>query len=76
MIDIEKLLKIVSATELIDDMAQFDPAKTFKENNIDSLDVMTLLLAIEEGIKVKFSEDEVAKITTLNSVLSVISQRT
>lgn len=76
MIDIEKLLKIISATELIDDMAQFDPAKTFKENNIDSLDVMTLLLAIEEGIKVKFSEDEVAKITTLNSVLSVISQRT
>lgn len=75
MIAMERLIEIVAATELVEDMSRFDPAMTFKENDIDSLDVMTLLLAIEEEAGRKFSEDEVGKIHSLNDVFSIIQER-
>lgn len=40
------------------DSAAYDPEKSFRDNGIDSLDVMSLFLAIEEKHGVKFSEAE------------------
>lgn len=36
----------------------YDASKSFRDNGIDSLDVMSLFLAIEEKYGVKFSEEE------------------
>jgi len=40
------------------DVEGFDPSKSFTDNGIDSLDVMSLFLAIEEKHGVTFSEEE------------------
>ena len=41
---------------------EYDAAKPFRDNGIDSLDVMSLLLAIEEAHGLKLSEEEVGSL--------------
>ncbi|HTA64694.1 MAG TPA: acyl carrier protein [Xanthomonadaceae bacterium] len=46
------------------DLENFAPSRSFRDNGIDSLDVMGLFLAIEEKHGVKFSEQEADAIKT------------
>lgn len=46
------------------DSTNFSASSTFRDNGIDSLDVMSLFLAIEEKYVVKFSADEAETIKT------------
>lgn len=75
MAELNKILAIVESLEVVPDMAGFDPARSFKDNGIDSLDVMSLFLEIEETFGTKFSEDEVVQIRTVNDVLKELNAR-
>lgn len=75
MAELNKILAIVESLEVVPDMAGFDPARSFKDNGIDSLDVMSLFLEIEETFATKFSEDEVVQIRTVNDVLKELNAR-
>lgn len=75
MVSIVQLLDILSTTGLVADLSNYDPEKSFAENNIDSLDVMTILLQVEETLAVKFTEDEVGRIRTLADIATVLSNR-
>lgn len=46
------------------DSENFSANSTFRDNGIDSLDVMSLFLALEEKYGVKFSTDEAEAIKT------------
>lgn len=75
MIDLREVVEIIAATGVVEDMAGFDPEKTWKENSIDSLDVMTLFLAIEEKKQIKISEAEADRIASAVDLVSVINSR-
>lgn len=57
------------------DKDRYEQNKTFRENGIDSLDVMSLLLVVEERFGVKFSEEEANIITTPANISSVLDQK-
>ena len=48
------IVDLIVSTGIIFNMEKFDPKKNFKENNIDSLDLFTILLALEEELNIKF----------------------
>lgn len=75
MIDLREVVEIIAATGVVEDMAGFDPAKSWKENGIDSLDVMTLLLAIEEKKQIKISEAEADRVASAVDLVAVINSR-
>lgn len=75
MTDLNKLIEILDNTGVVSDMSKYDPEKTFKENDVDSLDVMDILLAIEEKLKIKFSEDEATGINSLIDALNILKNR-
>lgn len=75
MISIDKLLEIVATTGVVEDIAKFDFKKSFKDNGIDSLDVFTVFLAVEEQLGVKFSEEESTTITSLEQMKELLSSR-
>lgn len=75
MVELKKVIEFVVISGVVDDIENFDPNKTFKENGIDSLDVMSLFLAIEEGLNVKFSEEEANEISTVNQMLEALNSR-
>ena len=43
---------------------------------LDSLDLVEIMLEIEETLKIEFSSDEIASLTTLGSVLDLIEKKT
>jgi acyl carrier protein len=75
MTNLNKILAIVESLEVLADMTVFDPARSFKDNGIDSLDVMNLFLEIEETFDTKFTEEELLKIHTVNDVLKELDAR-
>lgn len=54
----QRILGALSDADIDYDADHYDQTKSFKDNGIDSLDVMSLFLAIEEKYGVKFSEEE------------------
>jgi len=73
MVELNKILEIVAASGVVPDMSKFDPDKTFKENGVDSLDVMSLFLAVEEQLGIKFSEEEAGQINSLAEMVGTIN---
>ena len=72
MAGIDELMKLVASLELLPDMAAFDPRRSFEQNGIDSLDVMSVFLAAEERYGVKFSEVEAGRIDSLAALAEAI----
>lgn len=57
------------------DKKRYDQNKPFRDNGIDSLDVMSLLLAIEEKYGIKFSEEEADAIKMPANISSILDQK-
>ena len=73
MADLSELLAAFEEGGFVVDREKLDPAKTFSENAIDSLDVMSLFLAVEEKYMVKFSESEIEAIDTPDKLLDSLN---
>lgn len=73
MVELNAVLAAIEESGVVEDMSKFDPNKTFKENNIDSLDVMSVFLAVEEKFGIKFSEEEVGQINTAAQLVDAIN---
>jgi acyl carrier protein len=75
MVSKEQIVKVIESTGVVSDMSKFDTARTFKENGIDSLDVFTLYLAVEEQLGVSFSEEESTRIKTVDEMVAFLNGR-
>jgi acyl carrier protein len=75
MVEMKELVDILVDLDLVSDWSAFQADKTFRENGIDSLDVMSVFLAVEEQFGFKFSEDEAQGITTTTQLLNAINAR-
>lgn len=60
----ERIVNALHDAAIDYDVENFSPDRSFRDNGIDSLDVMSLLLAIEEKHGVKFPAEEAEAITT------------
>lgn len=75
MVELSDVLETIESSGAIQDIATLDPAKTFKDNGIDSLDVMSMFLAIEERFKTKFTDEEVNQIKTVPELVDALNAR-
>lgn len=75
MVRIENIIDIIGFAGVVPDMTKFDPEKTFKQNGIDSLDVFTVFLAIEENLGVHFSEEESTRIKSAREIVDCLNSR-
>lgn len=75
MVSEEKIVEIISSTDVVDEMSQYEISKSFKENGIDSLDVFTIFLAVEEQLGVKFSETESTSVKSVPEMVALLNSR-
>lgn len=75
MVTVEKIVEVISSAGVVDDMSKFDPNKSFKENGIDSLDVFTVFLAVEEQLGAKFSEEESTSVKSASEIVALLNSR-
>jgi acyl carrier protein len=73
MAELNGVMEAIAESGVMEDMSKFDPDKTFKENGIDSLDAMSVFLAVEEKFGIKFSEEEVGQINTAAQMVDAIN---
>lgn len=70
----QRIVAALEASGIDYDQAGYDPTKSFRDNGIDSLDVMSLLLAIEETFGIKFSEDEANSIRSPAEISALLDK--
>ena len=75
MVSTEEIVNIIKKLDLPGDLSSFDPDKTFEDNGIDSLDTFTVLLAIEEQLNVKLSEEESDNIHSAADIVKILNSR-
>lgn len=75
MVELKTLADLIAKLEVVPDISRFDSNKSFRDNGIDSLDVMTVLLAVEENYDIKISEEESLRINSPAQLLGVINAR-
>ncbi len=69
IIKINKILKEVTNKKI-----KFNPKKNLFSQGLDSLDVTTFLLAIEENFKIKLKSDAYDKLTSINEIDKYINK--
>ena len=57
------------------DAENFSPNQSFRGNGIDSLDVMSLFLTLEEKFETKFSESEASAIRTPVDLTAALNKK-
>lgn len=70
---IEDMIVVITETGVNLDMDNFDADKTFEENNIDSLDIYTILLALEEKTGLSLEEVPLDKVNSAKTLLAYIN---
>lgn len=75
MINIDNIVEIIRSQSLIPDEHTLDTTATFTENGIDSLDQMTIHLAIEEHFNIKFTEDELGRAQSAVQIVALLNAR-
>lgn len=75
VVNVDTVVEIIRSQDLIRDFSTFDPAATFTDNGIDSLDQMTIHLAIEEHFHIKFTEDELGQAQSATQIVVLLNIR-
>jgi acyl carrier protein len=75
MLQDEAIKQALDAAGIDYNATGYDPEKTFRDNGIDSLDVMSLFLEIEEKHGVNFTEEEALAVKTPGDLLSALAEK-
>lgn len=67
-----EISRIVAESLSLDNI---DPKKSFQDNGIDSLDVFTIFLAVEERYGIKLSEDEVSLVKSVDDLSLLLENK-
>ena len=71
----QRIIEALAEAGIDYDAKGYDPSKSFRDNGVDSLDVMSLFLALEERYGVKFSEDEANSIKTPAGLTAALDRK-
>ena len=72
----EDIFSIMLTNDIKIDPKTLDPLKPLSEQGLDSLDIMSILLAIEERFGIKISEEDIdeGKLSSINGIISYINK--
>ena len=70
--ELEKL--VIKAVPLTIISPEYDYDRPFKDLGIDSLDLMSLLLDVQEKFKIKIPDEDVNNITNLRAIAKYITE--
>lgn len=72
----EDIFSIMLTNDIKIDPKTLDPLEPLSEQGLDSLDMMSILLAIEERFGIKISEEDIdqGKLYSINGIISYINK--
>ncbi len=74
--DIDKKITEIICEQLSVEVSEVTPEASFQESlNADSLDVVELIMAFEEGFDIEIPDDDAEKIRTVGDAVSYIATK-
>ena len=74
--DIDKKVTEIICEQLSVEVSEVTPEASFQESlNADSLDVVELIMAFEEGFDIEIPDDDAEKIRTVGDALTYITSK-
>ena len=72
----EDIFSIMLTNDIRIDPKTLDPLEPLSEQGLDSLDIMSILLAIEERFGIKISEEDIdqGKLSSIRGIISYINK--
>ena len=72
----QNILDIILQNDIRVDLEELDHSNSLAEQGLDSLDIVTILFAIEEKFQIKIPEEDIEqeKLSSINSIVSYINE--
>jgi len=76
MITVQDIISIVKQNQMKINADNLDESSPLSEQGVDSLDMISILFAIEEKYGVKISEEDITagKLASLNAIVEYVNQ--
>jgi acyl carrier protein len=76
MVSAKDILSIMEENEINVELEELDHTVSLSEQGLDSLDVVTILFAIEEKFRIKIPEEDIneGKLSSVNAIVSYINE--
>ena len=71
----DKVCEIIRDNMQLDDRTAFSADMTFEEMELDSLDVVDTVMAIEESFDITISDEELDEVKTLGDLIEIIKEK-
>ena len=77
MVNVNDILSIIRENTTNIDVSKLDFSESLREQGIDSLDMISILFAIEETYQIKIPEEDLEseKLTSIEGILNYIGAR-
>ena len=66
---------VINSAKVVKKIAELDDETTFTDHGVDSLDLFSILLAIEEHYGFSISDDDALSLVNINAIVSYVQSR-
>lgn len=73
-VSIEEIKSAISGSGMLVDVESMNGADSLKDAGVDSLESMSLFLALEEKFGVKFPDEDIDSLDTFDSIISYMEK--
>ena len=74
MISSEQIIQILIKSEALTESSELQPDSLFADHGVDSLDIFSLLLDVQEEAGVEISDDDVDGLTLINAIIEYVNK--
>jgi acyl carrier protein len=72
----ENVMKVIKSKDInIKNADALDPGIPFSDQNVDSLDQMSLIFRLEDEFHLKIPDEDVSRLNTINGIIEYLNQR-
>jgi len=77
MVSAEDILSIIQENEITVELKELDHSVSLSDQGLDSLDVVTILFAIEEKFRIKIPEVDIdeGKLNSINAIVEYLNHK-
>lgn len=73
-IDSQKIIKIIEGEQTQIDLDALNPQADLRDIGADSLDMMSIFLAVQEEFDVEIPDEEIENLTSVNEICTFINR--
>jgi len=73
--DVKKFIEYLNQEDINYDVDGFNSNNSFSDNGIDSLDIFTVLLKIEDDLGIKVPDSDLDNINTVDELITYINDK-